>query len=74
MYFQKPGKKSEKTYKKFRKPGENFQKSFGHPVYRKQLSKQVCYYTVSLDYYQHRRYKNYFNGNNYKILKILSQD
>ena len=32
MYFQKPGRKSEKTWKKFRKPGENFQKTFGHPV------------------------------------------
>ena len=31
MYFQKPGRKSEITWKKFRKPGENFQKSFGHP-------------------------------------------
>ena len=43
MYFQKPGRKSEKrleeflkilkTCKKFKKPGENFQKSFGHPVF-----------------------------------------
>ena len=32
MYFQKPGRKPEKTWKKFRKPGENFQKSFGQPV------------------------------------------
>ena len=42
MYFQKPGRKSEKnleeslkilkTWKQFRKPGENYQKSFGHPV------------------------------------------
>ena len=24
-----------KTWKKFRNPGENFQKSFGHPVFRK---------------------------------------
>ena len=31
MYFQKPGRKSEKTWKKFRKPGENFQKTLGHP-------------------------------------------
>ena len=39
MYFQKPGRKSEKknreeilkTWKKFRKPGENYQKYFGHP-------------------------------------------
>ena len=41
MYFQKPGGKSKKkpeknqkvlkTWKKFRKPGENFQKTFGHP-------------------------------------------
>ena len=41
MVFQKPGRKSEKnleeilkilkTWKKFRKPGENFQKTFGHP-------------------------------------------
>ena len=30
MYFQKPGRKSEKTWKKFRNPGKNFQKSFGH--------------------------------------------
>ena len=44
MYFQKPGRKSEKnleeilkflkTWEKFRKPGKNFQKSFGHPVKR----------------------------------------
>ena len=43
MVFQKPGRKSEKnleeilkilkTWKKFRKPGENFQKTFGHPVF-----------------------------------------
>ena len=43
MVFQKPGRKSEKnleeiikilkTWKKFSKPGENFQKTFGHPVY-----------------------------------------
>ena len=43
MYFQKPGRKSEKnlkeflkilkTWKKFRKPGENFQKTFDHPEY-----------------------------------------
>jgi len=32
MFFQKPGRKSEKTWKKFRKHGENFQKTFGHPV------------------------------------------
>ena len=31
MYFQRPGRKSAKTWKKFRKPGENFQESFGHP-------------------------------------------
>ena len=41
MYFQKSRRKSEKileeirkilkTWKKFRKPGENFQKTFGHP-------------------------------------------
>ena len=41
MYFQKSGRKSEKnleeflkilkTWKKFRKPEEIFQKSFGHP-------------------------------------------
>ena len=35
MYFQKPGTKSEKTWKKFRKPGEIFQKTFGHPEYLK---------------------------------------
>ena len=28
--LKKPGK-ILKTWKKFRKPGENFQKSFGHP-------------------------------------------
>ena len=33
MYFQKPGRNSVKTWKKFRKPGENFQKFFGHPDY-----------------------------------------
>ena len=41
MYFQKPGRKSEKTgrnsknsktWKKFKKLGENFQKTFGHPA------------------------------------------
>jgi len=37
MYFQKPGRKSEKTWKKFRKPGENFQKTFGHPVNEKKV-------------------------------------
>ena len=47
MYFQKPGRKSEKTWKKilkilktwkrFRKPGENFQKTFGHPVKNKKI-------------------------------------
>jgi len=26
--------KNSKTWKKFRKPGENFQKTFGHPVFR----------------------------------------
>ena len=41
MVFQKPGRKFEKnleeflkilkTWKKFRKLGENFQKTFGHP-------------------------------------------
>ena len=41
MYFQKPGRKPGKkleeflkilkTWKKFKKPGENFQKTFGHP-------------------------------------------
>ena len=43
MVFQKPGRNSEKkleeilkiikTWRKFRKPGESFQKSYGHPVY-----------------------------------------
>ena len=35
MYFQKPGRNSKysKTWKKFKKPGENFQKSFGHPIF-----------------------------------------
>jgi len=49
MVFQKPGRNSKnleenlkkpvqilkilKTWKKFKKPGENFQKTFGHPVY-----------------------------------------
>ena len=32
MYFQIPGIKSEKTWKKIGKPGEKLQKSFGHPV------------------------------------------
>ena len=31
--LKKPGRnsKNSKTLKKFRKPGENFQKTFGHP-------------------------------------------
>ena len=43
MYFQKPGRKSEKkleeflkilkTWNKFKKPGENFQQTFAHPAY-----------------------------------------
>ena len=32
--LKKPGKNSKKTWKKFRKPEENFQKAFGHPVIR----------------------------------------
>ena len=33
--MKKPGRdfKNSKNLEEFRKPGENFQKSFGHPVY-----------------------------------------
>ena len=31
MYFQKPGRKSEKTWKKFRKPGKKFLKILWPP-------------------------------------------
>ena len=30
-----------KTWKKFRKPGENFQKSFGHPEIKSSCEKSV---------------------------------
>ena len=61
MYFQKPGRKSEKpgkilkTWKKFRKPGENFQKSFGHSdniytPYRKPITKTTKNQIIQLTY------------------------
>ena len=44
MYFQTPRRKSEKTGKKFRKPGENFQKSFGHPEIKMVFVKLINYF------------------------------
>ena len=37
-----------KTWKKFRKPGENFQKSFGHPELNKHLTLYMSTKTVRL--------------------------
>ena len=47
MYFQKPGRKSEKTWKKFRKPGENFKKIFGHPD--DEMYNQKVFDTINYD-------------------------